>query len=282
MVKRLKRVARFFSECNISTNAASASFFIVLSIFPLTALVLSLLRYLPVGPEDLLGILENVLPAIVVPLVRYLFNDLYSSNVLAVVSLTVVTAMWSASRGVFDLLNGVSRIMGEEEHRGYFHRRLTAIAYTVFLVLAVLLTLGLQVFGKTLLGVVARWDVRVFRFLSDLLRLRVVFTAALLALMFMPMYAIFPSRRMRLRDVVPGAVVASVGWLAFSYLFSIYVDYGGGSRFYGSMAVAMLSLLWLYICMCILFYGAVLCRLSRNGLLNLRALREFLFGEKKR
>ncbi len=276
MIKQIKRAADYLSDFDVTSNAASASFFIVLSVFPLTALVLSLLRYLPVGPEDLLAILSDFLPGPILPLVDYLFNDLYASNVLAVVSLTVVVAMWSASRGVFGILNGVSHILGGEDHRSYFRRRLTAVFYTLFLILAVLLTLGLQVFSKKLLGMVARWNVRVYHILAQILRLRFVFTAAFLALLFMLLYAFFPARRMRLRDVVPGAVFTSVGWLAFSFFFSIYVNYGGGSRFYGSMAVAMLSLLWLHICMSILFYGAVICRLSRDGLLGWKALKAFL------
>jgi len=276
MFKQIKQAASFLSDFDVSSNAASASFYIVLSVFPLTALVLSLLRYLPVGPEDLLDILADFLPGPILPLIDYLFNDLYASNVLAVVSLTVVVAMWSASRGVFGILNGVSRILGGEDRRSYIRRRLTAIFYTVFLILAVLLTLGFQVFTKKLLGMVARWNVRLYHILAHILRLRFVFTAAFLALLFMLLYAFFPARHMRLRDVVPGAVAASVGWIAFSFLFSIYVNYGGGSRFYGSMAMAMLSLLWLHICMSILFYGAVICRLSRDGLLGWAELKRFL------
>lgn len=278
MLDRINRAARFLSDCNVGVNAASASFFIVLSIFPLSALVLSLLRYLPVGPDDLLHILSNILPQPMLPLVKYLFNDLYSSNVVAIVSVSAAAAMWSASRGVYDLLNGFSRIMGGEDRRGYLRRRFTAVLYTVFLVLAVLLTLALQVFGQTLLSMTAHWDVRVYRVVSEVLRLRVLFTIALLALLFMLMYAFFPARHMALHDVIPGALAASVGWVAFSFLFSIYVNYGGGSRFYGSMAIALLSLLWLYFCMSILFYGAVLCRLSQQGQLSFRYVKNFLLG----
>lgn len=278
MLERIRRAGQFLSECDVSVNAASASFFIVLSIFPLSALVLSLLRYLPVGPDDLLHILSNILPQPMLPLVEYLFNDLYTSNVVAIVSVSVAAAMWSASRGVYDLLNGFSRIMGGEDRRGYLRRRFTAVLYTVFLVLAVLLTLALQVFGQTILSMAAHWDVRLYRILSQVLRLRVLFTIALLALLFMLMYAFFPARRMALRDVIPGALAASVGWVAFSFLFSIYVNFGGGSRFYGSMATALLSLLWLYVCMSILFYGAVLCRLSQQGWLSPQGLKNFFFG----
>lgn len=278
MLKKLRIVSRYLSGFNVSTYAASASFFIVLSIFPLMVLVLSLLRYLPMTPMDLLGVLDNVLPEALMPVAEYLMNDLYTSNVLAVVSVTILVALWSASRGVYGILNGINAILGSDEHRSYLRRRFTAIVYTFLLVLALFLTLGLQVFGKTLLVMAARWDIRLFNFFSELMRLRLLFTTGLLALVFMMIYAFFPAKKMRLRDVVPSAVAVAVGWMIFSYLFSIYVDYGGSSRFYGSMTLVVLGMLWLYICMCMLFYGGVLCRLSEEGRLSLRMAKRFFFS----
>ena len=278
MLKKVKAVSRYFSSFNVSTHAASASFFIVLSIFPMMMLVLSLLRYLPVTPQDLLDTLDNVLPEALLPLAEYLVNDLYSTHVLALVSVTVLVALWSASRGVYGILGGINAILGSNEHRSYLRRRFTALIYTFLLILALLLTLGLQVFSKTLLVMVARWDIRVFNVLSELVRLRLLFTTALLALLFTMIYAFFPAKKMHLRDVLPSAAAVAVGWMVFSYLFSIYVDHGGSSRFYGSMTLVVLSMLWLYICMCMLFYGGVLCRLSEEGRLNLRAARRFFFS----
>ena len=208
-------------------------------------------------------------------------NDLYTSNVLTVVSVTVLVALWSASRGVFGIINGINTILGSDENRSYLRRRLTAIFYTFLLILALFLTLGLRVFGKSILSMIADWDLRLFSMVSKLVQLRFVFTTGILSLLFMMIFAVFPAKRMHLRNVVPAAVLTAVGWLVFSYLFSIYVDYSGGSRFYGSMAMLVLSLLWLYICMCILFFGGVLCKLSEEGKLNLKTARLFFQSMKK-
>ena len=147
--------------------------------------------------------------------------------------------------------------------------------YTFLFIIAVFVTLGLQVFGQTLLHIIEGWDFWLLEPITQLVRLRFVFTTAFLALLFTMIFAFFPAKRMHLRDVFPSAVLTAVGWLAFSYFFSIYVEYGGGSRFYGSMATVVLGMLWLYICMTILFYGSVLCRLSEEGRLNLQSLKKF-------
>lgn len=281
MYQKIRQISRYLSSFDLSTYAASASFFIILSIFPLLTLVLSLLRFLPLTLQDLMNVMSNVLPEIVVKVAGYLMNDLYTSNVLTVVSVTVLVALWSASRGVFGIINGINTILGSDENRSYLRRRLTAIFYTFLLILALFLTLGLQVFGKSILSMIADWDLRLFSMVSKLVQLRFVFTTGILSLLFMMIFAVFPAKRMHLRNVVPAAVLTAVGWLVFSYLFSIYVDYGGGSRFYGSMAMLVLSLLWLYICMCILFFGGVLCKLSEEGKLNLKTARLFFQSGKK-
>ena len=73
---------------------------------------------------------------------------------------------------------------------------------------------------------------------------------------------VLPNRKNRFSDSLPGAILASVGWLIFTQLFSLYVEhFGGYSNIYGSVYAVALSMLWLYCCLSILFYGGALNRL---------------------
>jgi len=59
--------------------------------------------------------------------------------------------------------------------------------------------------------------------------------------------------------VFPGAVFSSLGWLIFTQLYSVYVEYFAGlSLVYGSVYAVALSMLWLYFCISIVFYGGAL------------------------
>ena len=51
----------------ISTHAAHACYFIVLSVFPMLVLTLGLLRYTSLQPEDLLELLRGLLPEALLP-----------------------------------------------------------------------------------------------------------------------------------------------------------------------------------------------------------------------
>ena len=82
---------------------------------------------------------------------------------------------------------------------------------------------------------------------------------ALLTLLFWAILCVFPNRRIPLLRALPGAAGASLGGLVFSSLFSVYVQhFGSYSVFYGSLAGIAMAMLWLYVCMSILFYGGVL------------------------
>lgn len=275
LYERVKMALRYFSKFNVSNHAASASYFIVLSIFPLFALVLTLLRFLPLTFQDLLSVMDNVLPSALMPVLEYVLEDLYTSNAAAIISVSGIVAVWSASRGVFGILTGLNSILDAREHRSYIRRRFTAIVYTLLMIAALLITLILQVFGKRLLLLLESWGFVTTNIASLLVDLRYVFTIGFLSLFFMLIFAVFPARRMHLRDVVPGAILTSAGWVIFSGLFSIYVNYGGGSKFYGSMTTVILCMLWMYICMCILFYGGVICALSAAGKFNWKTAKNF-------
>ena len=77
--------------------------------------------------------------------------------------------------------------------------------------------------------------------------------------LFTTLYMVLPNRRNRFFDSLPGAMFASAGWLIFSDLYSLYVEhFSGYANIYGSVYAVALSMLWLYFCISIVFYGGVL------------------------
>ncbi len=78
-----------------------------------------------------------------------------------------------------------------------------------------------------------------------------------LTLAFLPMYYRFPDVELSVRDVLPGVVVAAVGWAALQSLFQVYVSFASGSESAGPVGAILLVLTWLYFGGLILLAGAV-------------------------
>jgi len=76
-------------------------------------------------------------------------------------------------------------------------------------------------------------------------------------LFFSIIYKTLPNGKMKFVDQIPGAVITSAGWVSFSILFSFFVDnFSNYANVYGSLSAIIILMLWLYICMYIMFIGA--------------------------
>ena len=255
MVHLWRRIASF----RVSLYAANASFFMVLAVFPGLLLLLGLLRYTPLEVERLGELLAGFLPEALGASAEELILLTYDNTSGITLGLSVVTTLWSASRGIYGILTGLNCVYEAEENRGYFHVRFLCVVYTFAFLLVLILTLGFHVFGIRLLRLLQKSVHPFLRFLTEIVDLRFFLLLFLQTVIFTAMYMVLPNRKNRFWDSLPGALLASSGWLVFSDLYSIYVEYFATLRgVYGSVYAVALSLLWLYFCMAIVFYGGML------------------------
>ena len=248
---------RKIQKMGIPGHAANAGYFIVVSIFPALVLVLSLLRYTDLDAGDLMRYLQGVIPQALMGTAEKLIVSTYAHTSGAIVSVSAAGALWSASRGVYGVLMGLNAIYGVQEDRGYWYTRFISVAYTFGLLLVLLLTLILNIFGEGLM--------KLLPVLSGVINLRIFLLLILQTGLFTAIFMVLPNRKNSFSDSFPGAVLASLGWLIFTELFSVYVaHFRGYANIYGSVYAVALSMLWLYFCLLILFYGGALNRLLMN------------------
>ena len=244
---------------HIGQHAAHAGYFIVLSVFPTLVLLLGLLRYTDLDAGDLLALLSAFLPDVLMPATEKLLISTYAYTSTAVVSLSAVGVLWSASRGVYGLLTGLNAIYGVRENRGYFYTRAISAFYTFLFLVVLVLTLVLNVFGTAILEHLPEAGGVLWEFLDSVVDLRVILLMLLQTGLFTAMFMALPNRKNRFSDSFPGAVLTSMGWLVFSDLFSYYVEYFSNyTSIYGSVYTVAMSMLWLYFCLCLLFCGGAL------------------------
>mgnify|MGYP003306118597 CR=1 FL=1 len=72
------------------------------------------------------------------PAARRLILTAYQSTSGTVISLSAVTGLWSASRGVFGLLTGLNGVYGIRDDRSWLHTRLLCVGYTFAFLLLLL------------------------------------------------------------------------------------------------------------------------------------------------
>ena len=253
---------RKIRQLGIPLHAANTGFFLILSLFPALVLLLSIIRYTPLDVHSLLRFLEGIIPEALLPEAELLIVSTYENTSGALVSLSAVTALWSASRGIYGLITGLNTIYRVTEHRSFLQVRFLSVLYTFAFLLVLMLTLVLHVFGTGILELMSGSSIPFFRFLSTVVDLRFFLLVFLQTALFSAMFMALPNRKNSLGDSLPGAFLASIGWLVFSHIFSLYVEnFPTYSRIYGSVYAVALSMLWLYFCISIVFDGGILNRI---------------------
>ena len=262
LIGKVMDAAKTVKQMHIPLHAAYAAYFIVLAVFPALVLILSVLRYTGMEVRGLVELLDDILPSTMAEGAEELIYSTYRNSSGAMVGVSAVTALWSASRGIYGLLTGLNAVYSVSENRGYIYTRSISVVYTFVFILILLLTLVLHVFGNSIINLMRQVDNPVVIFFIDLIDLRFFLLLFLQSLVFTLMFMVLPNkRRSRFMESLPGGVLSSLGWLVFSDIYSIYVEnFSKYSTIYGSVYGIAITMLWLYCCMSILFYGGALNR----------------------
>ena len=262
-MEKLKKLVRYLADQKVPLYAANASFFLILSVFPVLVVLLALMRYTGLQVETFTDLIAWVVPGALMPTVNRLVLSAYVNSTGTVLSISAVAALWSASRGMYSFTTGLNAIYDVKEDRGYIRTRLISMGYTFAFLIVLILTLVLHVFGGDLLGILEQLPIP--EFLLNLLDMRVFVLLVLQTALFCAMFMVLPNKRNRLAESLPGALLASIGWQIFTNVYSVYSQkFTAYASIYGSVYVVALGMLWLYFCICIVFYGGVLNKLLQK------------------
>lgn len=243
---------------NISAYAASTAFFSFISTIPALVLVCYILPYTPLTEGDLLAAIQEIMPDMVLPMISEVIAEIYKEQTLAI-SISTILLIWIAGKGMMALMQGLNTINDEEEKRNYFVIRIVASLYTLGMIVAILVSLFLLVFGETIfeeLRDVLSLVPYVSMAIEILINFRILVVIGLLTIIFTFIYWLVPDKKMKYKKQLPGAFFSAVLWYVFSYVFSLYVDRFNGYSIYGSLTFVVVIMLWFYFCMYIILMGA--------------------------
>jgi membrane protein len=250
------RISRKCSEDDVSGNAAKLGFYFLLSLFPLLIFLTSMIGFLPGVQDNLLDGLGRVVPPEPMKLVRETLADVVSHRSGEVLSLGLIASLWSASSGVASLMEALNRAYGVAEKPPFWKRRLKAIALTLAAALLVAAGSLLIMIGHRVGGWLERsLEISAaLAFITTVLGYCIGFGLSLLGIQ--SLYYFGPHKDAGRKRVNPGAVIAAVGIVIGSLLFSFYVRLGpSASATYGSLGAVVTLMLWLYLVGLMLLVG---------------------------
>ena len=250
----IRKAADTFVEDRVSVYAAQATFFVIISVVPFVSLLVSIAGII-LPNINLTEMLNTNIPEGTSEIVMTIIKDITSANSISLLSISAVITLWTASRGITAVRDGIGSVYRARPGKNYLSHRLISLGFTLLFIIFTLLLVMLVLFG----------DALITRFGGDfsgiILKLRVPFFMTVLSLFFTLLYSFVAQRSDHVEHNavyhLPGGIFSSVGWLVFSYFYSLYIsNYSSASVIYGGLTALCLIMLWLYFCMLILLAGS--------------------------
>ena len=266
----IKNVAiRFFKE-RFFDQAAQTAYYLLLSIFPFLIFIFSILRFFPVNEEMLLTFLRPFTPDEAFAILEWNVQVVLNKGKGTVLYGSLIAAFWISSMAVQSLARSLDLANGYVRRYAYWKVLIRDLGVTLLFMLVLPLSLFLPLIEKALYRVVTYYDVieEWQGWLYVWPNVKWGLGTLFLFLFFLLFYRMVPTGKMKLRDALPGALFAAVGWQFFSLLFGDYVSNVDYTRLYGQLSGIILLVLWFYLSAVIILLAGLLnaeWRRRRNG-----------------
>ena len=245
-----------FQDDNVSALSAQLAFFLLLALFPFVLFLLNLISFATITSADFVENIAGFLPAEVETLFRDILPELLGAKSPGLLSIGALVTLWSASRGISAISFGLNMAYDKRETRPFFKVAAITLLFTLGIAVMVLAALLFLIFGEVLARDVFSCLDGAEAFTQLWRILRYIVPLAIMLFVFSLLFKFVPNCRLRFKHVLPGALLAAIGWAAVSVIFSFYVNnFASYTRIYGSIGGIIILLLWLYISSLVVLLG---------------------------
>lgn len=241
---------------HVGAYAAQAAYFIIMSFIPFLLFLTTMIPYTPLTYNVIREAIMGFVPQNLQSFVLKILGEVYERS-SAIVPISAVVALWSAGKGLQSITNGLNTIYHVKETRNWLITRIYSVFYMLLFVIALIASLILLVLGNRIQALAANYVPFLGKALARIIGARTFLVFGVLFLVFIVLYKVLPNRKATFKSQVPGALLTAIAWSLFSYFFSIYFEFFPNfSNMYGSLTALIMVMLWLYVCMNLLLYGA--------------------------
>jgi membrane protein len=258
----LKRVWTSSYEDGVYNRAAELAYFFFLSLFPGVIFITTLLGFVFKSNTQLTGLfleyLSATLPGSAFELIRQVIIEITRSSGSGKLTFGILAALWTANSGMNALEDALNAVYKVKESRALWKTYGIALIMTVSASLLIIAALTVFLYGDVLVQLVSDtiglkpifyWTWRVAQWPIAL------FFVSLVASM---VYYAAPNLKQRCWQwLSPGALFATLGWIAASGLLRLYFHFFTSyAKTYGSLGAVMVLMTWLYVTGIMLLLGA--------------------------
>jgi len=259
-------VALFFfkqtQQIGLNERAAAIAFNFLMAVPPMGIFLFTLLSHAPDSQklynEALILARQFSMNDATYAIIKSVMDDFFRPD-SKLVSIGLVAAIYFSSNAMITIMRTFNKSMLhiEVENRNFLQLRWMAIKLTVLIVLLIIATTLVLVTQGAIMTKIRNWlflGDRSFEWIIQLLRLAISFLMVFFSISLIYKYAPAIQKKWKFRS--PGALLATFMTIAFTYLFSYWVNnFASYNKVYGSLGSILILMLLIFVNSLVLLIG---------------------------
>lgn len=243
-------------EDDVFALASQMAYYLVLSFFPFMLFLMTLAGFSKLNSREILVGLDVMLPKSVLELTQSTVEEIFDTQYTGLLWVSILLMIWTSSSAFKAVIKSVNKAYHFKEDRSFIKLSIISMLGIFGLAMIIILALGMLVFGNVI-GDYIKYNHSFYNVLIILWNIfRYVFMVIVMIFIFVAIYKVAPAKRLTWKEVIPGAVFSTLGWVLVSFGFSFYIDnFNNYSRFYGSLGAVFILMTWLFIISIIFILG---------------------------
>lgn len=236
--------------------ASQLAYYLILSFFPFIIFLITLVGLSNLSSIEVMEGLSTILPSSVYELTESIVKEVFDRQYTELLGVSILLSVWTSSSAFRAVIKGVNKAYNFKETRSFIKRSIISMLSILALALILILALAMLVFGR----VIGNYLKFILPFYGLIVLLWNMFRYALVFILmifiFAAIYRFTPSKRLKWKEVIPGSIFSTVGWILISFGFSFYINnFSNYSRFYGSLGAVFILMTWLFLVSMIFILG---------------------------
>ncbi len=242
----------------INSKAAEMSFYLLLSFFPFLIFTISSIAYTPIlHLNKYISIFQNMMPESAFQITLSIINSAMENKSLSFIITSFVLTLWTSSRAVRGIIRGANNSYKVKETRSYVKVMFIGLFFTVILLVLIFSSMIFLVYGEKIgyliFGFIGLDNI----FMNVWNMCRYTIGVSTIVIILVSLYKYTPNKKIKIKDAIPGAVIATFGWIIVSLSYSYYSNYYANYEvIYGSIGGIIVLMTWIYLSSWMMLVGA--------------------------
>jgi len=238
-------------EDKVSERAAGLTYRVLLAFFPFLIFLMSLLGFTQFNANALVAPIYYVLPGHVATLVSDFLKGLEQTRSGGLLSTALFFSVYNSANGFRAIIRSANSAFDVKEQPGMVKQVALSLALMFLFALVMLVMLVMLVLGRHI------WDIFVpDEFETLFMPLSTLGALVVMAFATTLIFKLASPKKIRLLQVLPGAVLTVIAWAVASAVFSFVIpNFTQLPTIYGSIAGVFILILWLNLISVILLIG---------------------------